>query len=45
MKSKEFKKKEKTLDEKLESGEISKIWHDHENLVRLGREKANFSTR
>lgn len=37
--------KQKTLDEKFESGEISKSEFDHENLVNLGREKAKFSTR
>ena len=37
--------KQKTIAEKLESGEISKSRYDHENLVRLGREKVKFSTR
>ena len=37
--------KEKNLEEKLESGEFSQSRFDHENLVRLGREKAKFSTR
>jgi hypothetical protein len=37
--------KQKTLDDKLESGEISKSRYGHENLVVLGREKAKFSTR
>ena len=36
---------QKALDEKLESGEISKSRYDHENLVILGRERAKFSTR
>lgn len=37
--------KQKNLDDKLESGEISQSRYDHENLVKLGREKARFSTR
>jgi hypothetical protein len=37
--------RQKRLDEKLEAGEISKSRYDHENLVRLGRQKAKFSTR
>ena len=37
--------KQKTLDEKLESGEFSQSRYDHENLVKLGRQKANFSAR
>ena len=40
---KKILEKQETLDEKLESGEISKSRYDHENLVKLGREKAEFS--
>ena len=37
--------KENVLDEKLESGEISKSRYDHEKLAVLGKEQARFSAR
>jgi len=44
-KAKKIAEKEKELDEKLESEEISKDRYDHERLVVLGREKAKFGTK
>jgi hypothetical protein len=43
--AKKIIEKQDTLNEKLDSGEISKSEFDHEHLVKLGREKAKLSTR
>ena len=43
--AKKIVEKEKNLDDKLESSEISKDRYDHEKLVVLGKEKAKFGTR
>jgi hypothetical protein len=41
----ELSEKEQNLEERLESGEISQSRYDHEKLVVLGKEKADFAVR